>query len=189
MNTELAITNACGRVSVGARCIVEDGRRVWPIYLVAVAVMALAYTRLFVDHTPHIPLLFNWTPSLPYHVAWLNRGVTTLARGEFILYRFNGTAKNDYPGLADQPFFKIVAGLPGDKVVVRGRNVFINGEAVGYAKLNTFDGRPLEPIEAVVVPPGMLYVKGTSPDSFDSRYRSSGLVPISTVIGRVQPWF
>jgi conjugal transfer pilin signal peptidase TrbI len=40
-----------------------------------------------------------------------------------------------------------------------------------------------------VIPPGYYYVQGTSPDSFDSRYRESGLVRADQVIGKVIPLF
>jgi conjugal transfer pilin signal peptidase TrbI len=40
-----------------------------------------------------------------------------------------------------------------------------------------------------VIPPGSYYVQGSSPDSFDSRYRSSGLVRAEQVIGLVRPLF
>ncbi|MGZ7184199.1 S26 family signal peptidase, partial [Streptococcus pyogenes] len=79
------------------------------------------------------------------------------------------------PGLAGQPFFKIVRGLPGDMIGVAGREVRINGELVGIAKTHAFDRHPLEPITPGVIPAGRYYVQGLSPDSFDSRYRESGL--------------
>ncbi|HQR76548.1 MAG TPA: S26 family signal peptidase, partial [Burkholderiaceae bacterium] len=74
-----------------------------------------------------------------------------------------------------------------DVVTVRGREVFVNGEPVGLAKTHTFDRRPLEPIGPTVIPPGHLYVQGTSPDSFDSRYSMSGLVRVQDVKSRVIP--
>jgi hypothetical protein len=59
-------------------------------------------------------ILFNWTPSLPYRVAWLQHGPHPLQRGDFIVFSFAGEAQQRYPGLHGQPFFKIVRGLPGD---------------------------------------------------------------------------
>ena len=53
--------------------------------------------------------------------------------------------------------------------------------------INTFDRRPLDPIAPNVIPPGHVYVQGTSADSFDSRYRSSGLVSTTDVLARVRP--
>ena len=74
-------------------------------------------------------------------------------------------------------------------VTVDGREVRINGEPVGIAKTHAFDRKPLEPIASGVIPPGRFYVQGLSPDSFDSRYRQSGLVRAEQVIGVVDPIF
>ena len=168
-------------------------RRRWYLYLPVFGIWGFAYLRLFADPTPRVPVLFNWTGSLPCHVAWLQIGSDgrsrALQRGDYIVFAFDGEAQTTYPGLRRQPFFKIVRGLPGDRVTVTGRIVLVNGEAVGVAKTHTFDRRPLEPIAEVVIPPGHYYVQGTSPDSFDSRYRASGLVRADQVLGTVVPLF
>jgi len=164
-------------------------RRRWYLYLPVFGIWALAYMRLFFDATPHVPVLFNWTPSLPYKVALLHSSRYALHRGDFIVYAFAGDGARDYPGLAGQPFFKIVRGLPGDRISVDGREVRINGVPVGVAKTHAFDRRPLAPIAAGIIPPGCYYVQGLSPDSFDSRYRQSGLVRAEQVIGVVDPIF
>lgn len=164
-------------------------RQRWYLYLPVFAIWAFAYLRLFVDPTPRVPLLFNWTPSLPCHVAWLQYGHHSLQRGDYIVFAFDGEAQQHYTGLHGQPFFKVVRGLPGDTVTVNGRVVTVNGEVVGTAKTHTFDRRPLDPIAATVIPAGHYYVQGTSPDSFDSRYRSSGLVRADQVLGTVVPLF
>lgn len=164
-------------------------RRRWYLYLPVFAIWVFAYIRLFVDATPRLPVLFNWTPSLPYRVAWMERGPQFLRRGDFIVFAFDGAAQARYPGLHGQPFFKIVRGLPGDVVTVAGRRVAINGEEVGAAKERAYDQSPLAPIAPTVIPPGHYYVQGISPDSFDSRYRDSGLVRAEQVVGVVVPLF
>ena len=161
----------------------------WYLYLPACAVWGFAYTRLFIGPTPRVPVLFNWTPSLPYVVALVQYGAHPLQRGDYIVFAFAGEARVAYPGLDAQPFFKIVRGLPGDTVTVSGRTVAINGQVVGTAKTHAFDRRPLEPIAPTVIPPGHYYVQGTSADSFDSRYRASGLVRAEQVLGTVLPLF
>ena len=47
----------------------------------------------------------------------------------------------------------------------------------------------MAPIAATVIPLGHYYVQGTGPDSFDSRYRASGLVRADQVLGTVLPLF
>ena len=164
-------------------------RRRWYLSVPVVAVWGFAYARLFVDPTPRVPVLFNWTPSLPYRVALLQYGPHALQRGDYIVFAFAGDAQADYPGLRGQPFFKIVRGLPGDTVTVSDRTVTVNGQVVGTAKTHAFDRRPLDPIAPTVIPPGHYYVQGTSADSFDSRYRASGLVRAEQVLGTVVPLF
>ena len=127
--------------------------------------------------------------SLPSRVALLQYGPTALKRGDYVVFAFGGEAQTRYPGLRGQPFFKIVRGLPGDRITVEGRVVAINGEVVGQAKTHTHDRQALEPIPAAVIPAGHYYVQGTSPDSFDSRYRASGLVRADQVLGTVIPLF
>lgn len=181
-----------GRWERSIRCFGEFLRHMrqrWYLYLPVFGIWGLAYARLFVDPTPRVPVVFNWTPSLPYRVALVHPAPAALRRGDYIVFAFEGDAQTYYPGLRGQPFFKIVRGLPGDTVTVADRVVAINGEAVGRAKVRAYDHRALEPIQPTVIPPDHYYVQGTSPDSFDSRYRISGLVRAEQVIGVVQPLF
>lgn len=187
---------APGTLSIGWSCafahvraLLRHARRRWYLYLPVLAIWGLAYTRLFLDPTPRVPLLFNWTPSLPYRVALLQYGPHTLQRGDFIVFGFAGEAQSHYPGLRGQPFFKMVRGVPGDIVTVAGRQVAVNGQPVGLAKTEAYDHRPLAPIAPTVIPSGHYYVQGSHPDSFDSRYRESGLVRAEQVIGVVVPLF
>ena len=165
-------------------------RRHWLVTVPVLAIWACALARVLFDPTPHLPILVNWTRSLPYTVALLHYGhPPALQRGDFIVYAFAGDAQRRYPGLRAQPFFKQVKGLPGDRVTVTGRQVFVNGVPMGYAKPATFDRHPLTPITETVIPSGYYYVQGAHPDSFDSRYRESGLVSMHQVIGKVTPLF
>lgn len=151
--------------------------------LVLLLIWTLAAVRLFLDPRPQLPLLFNLTPSLPHHLVWLRRDGAALQRGDLLVYRFEGEAASDRPGLRGQPFFKVLRGLPGDVVTVSGQTVWLNGQPVGEAKTHAFDGQPLHPIPAGVIPAGHFYVQGTGPDSFDSRYQESGLVRAEQVLG------
>ncbi|MES2260954.1 MAG: conjugative transfer signal peptidase TraF [Pseudomonadota bacterium] len=168
----------------------RHARAYWGACACVLALWLLAFSRIFIDPAPHVPILFNWTPSLPYKVAVVRYGNWwPLHRGDFIIYAFDGQAQRIYPGLRAQPFFKQVIGLPGDRIAVVGNHVFVNEQDAGAAKPHTFDGHPLDPIEATVIPADHYYVHGTHPDSFDSRYRASGLVRADQVIGRVVPIF
>ncbi|MGJ9418688.1 conjugative transfer signal peptidase TraF [Massilia sp. CMS3.1] len=162
----------------------------WIAYVPVFIIWGLAFTRVFIDPTPHLPILFNWTPSLAYKVAVVRYGnLQPFKQGDYIIFAFDGDAQRIYPGLRAQTFFKKISGMPGDRITVVGRQVFVNGHGVGLAKANTFDGHPLAPIAEMVIPAGKFYVQGTSPDSFDSRYRASGLVRMDQVLGKVIPLF
>ena len=108
------------------------GRR-WYLYLPVFAIWAFAYTRLFIDPTPRVPVLFNWTGSLPYRVAWLQHGEHPLQRGEFVIFSFAGEARTAYPGLdgeepvgrrdialsgPTQPVVTPAGGTPGESLAV-----------------------------------------------------------------------
>jgi conjugal transfer pilin signal peptidase TrbI len=125
-------------------------------------------------------LLFNVSASLPYRVVWLDRASTPM-RGDLVVYRFDGDELMHVR--KGQRFFKRVVGMPGDPVSVEGRRVLVNGVDVGITKHYTRDGHRLEPIAAGVIPQGHYYVQGTHEMSFDSRYRASGLVHASQIIG------
>ena len=168
----------------------HDARAYWYLYTPLFLIWALAFSRVLIDPTPHLPILFNWTSSLPYTVAVMQYGTgQLLQRGDFIVYAFDGEAQRMYPGLRGQPLFKQIRGIPGDQVTVIGREVFVNGVSAGTAKPHTFDGHPLEPIAQTVIPAGFYYVEGTHPNSFDSRYSASGLVAARQIIGSVKPLF
>lgn len=169
--------------------LIQHWRQYPVVYSIVLFIWILAYWRLFIDATPHIPLLFNWTPSLPYRVAYVDYQASQFRRGDYIIYRFRGSAIQLYPGLQGQPFFKRISGLPGDYIAVRRRAVFVNDLPVGFAKRYTFDGHALDPIRNQIIPADHYYVQGSSPDSFDSRYLSSGLVDARQIAGRVIPLF
>ena len=172
----------------GARLLARDMRRHWLVFGAVGAVWVLALIRMFVHPLPVVPLLFNWTPSLPYKVAIADYRSGAVSRGDLVVYAFEGPAGEvAYPGLRHQALFKRVAGVEGDVVTVQGRDVFVNGAPVGRAKTHAFDRRELSPIAPTVIPAGHLYVQGTSADSFDSRYSLSGLVRVQDVKSRVIP--
>ena len=127
-------------------------------------------------------LWVNVTPSLPYRLVWLEYGAQP-QRGDLMVFRFSGEPLPGMGYVDGVPFFKRVAGLPGDRIEVEDRVVSVAGVRVGYAKPHTREGQRLDPIAAGVVPDGYLFGQADSDDSFDSRYAQSGLVPMTRVVG------
>lgn len=77
------------------------------------------------------------------------------------------------------------------KEVVRGF-VRSRGEPVHSTKtkprhLHNSQGQPLHPVENLTIYPGLVYVEGDDPRSFDSRYQEFGLVKVEHIIGRTFP--
>jgi conjugal transfer pilin signal peptidase TrbI len=174
----------------GVRLMRGDLRRRYIPFVLLAVIWLVASLRLFGNVITDLPLRFNWTPSLPYTLVWVERSSRPMSRGEFVIYRFVGPGGDGAQrGLKDQALFKQVAGLPGDVIAIIDRDVFVNCEHVGRAKVRTFDHKPLSPISGGTIPEGFVYVRGTSPDSFDSRYSAAGLVPVSAVLSRVKPLF
>lgn len=118
--------------------------------------------------------------------------------GQYILtskisYRLSSPKRGDVvvfvsPKNKDIDFIKRVVGLPGETVVVKQGQIFINNEALSehYAKTKTetFPGGFLQDETPVTIPQGFYFVLG------DNRARSSdsrefGFVPQSAIIGKV----
>lgn len=80
-------------------------------------------------------------------------------------------------------FIKFLGGIPGDQVAQESRNFYINGKFIGYAKEKAMNGDFLELSGAGKIPEGKYFVRGTHPDSFDSRYKDIGLIDEKSIIG------
>ena len=133
-------------------------------------------------------LYVNLTPSLPYRLVWLERGEMPKL-GELMVYRYAGEPLPSVGYIDGVLFFKRVAGVEGDLITVEDRTVRVADREIGYAKPRTRAGVPLEPIAPGVIPAGHVFAQSDSPDSFDSRYASSGLVPIGRIVGVAHPVF
>jgi signal peptidase I len=98
-------------------------------------------------------------------------------RGDVIVFIFPKDRSKD--------FIKRVIGLPGDKVEVKGREIYINDRSIEdpwgvYSMGSPSDSRNYGP---EVVPSGSLFVMGDNRDnSEDSRYW--GFVPLDDVLGK-----
>ncbi|VVP32040.1 S26 family signal peptidase [Pseudomonas fluorescens] len=81
---------------------------------------------------------------------------------------------------------KMIAGLPGDKLVVKGNIAYIGGRLIGELDLVDKLGKTPGDFDRVeVVPPGKVLVVGTEPRSYDGRYW--GFLDQKLIIGRVGP--
>ncbi len=110
-----------------------------------------------------------------------------------ITYKFREPNRGDVvvfhsPKNADIEFIKRIIGLPGDKIVIRNSEVYVNDTLIDEpyiaAKTPLRDGGYIKEDEPLIVPSGQIFVMGDNrPRSSDSR--EFGPVPISSVIGQV----
>lgn len=117
---------------------------------------------------------------LPYDVFLIDFKDQALSRGDFIAFHARGMAPYIPDGTV---IIKELAGVPGDRVVVDKGVVIVNdanrGELDLVEKLNA-SAEHYSRNETV--PDGKMWVMGTLPRSFDSRYW--GYVEPDQIIGR-----
>ena len=126
----------------------------------------------------------NATPSLP-HTFYLIHKNAKVERGDYVAFRWHGGGP--YP--AGVTFVKIIAGMSGDRVTETAREFLVNGTSVGTAKRLSRKGIPLELGSTGIIPSGQYYVKAPHPDSLDSRYRLTGWISQTQIIGRAYVLF
>ena len=108
-------------------------------------------------------------------------------------YLFHPPARGDVvvflaPPAANEPntdFVKRIIGIPGDVITMRGTTVILDGVALNETYISPqFQGVGGNPVQNMVVPPGMYFVMGDHrSNSFDSRFW--GFLPRKNIIGRV----
>lgn len=111
-----------------------------------------------------------------------------------IVYRFRAPERGEiviFKNPLDEskvPLIKRVIGLPGDKLEIRNRELFINGQKIdesGYVYYETFDERlgPRDNLGPITIPKSRYFMMGDNRDnSNDSRYW--GFVPEENLVGR-----
>lgn len=126
---------------------------------------------------------------LPYSVFVVDLKNRSIRRGDYLAF----VSRQMEPFYADgTPVVKLVAGVPGDHVQVNAAGVSVNGQQRGTL-LHLQDGEKLwrmgrrltDVARDEVIPPGRVWMMGTHPRSYDSRYW--GYISDEQVIGRAIP--
>jgi signal peptidase I len=91
------------------------------------------------------------------------------------------------PNEPDKDFIKRVIGVPGDKVMIKEGNVYLNGKLLDESKylkdeVETYGGSFLSEGVSVTVPQGYFFVLGDN-RSYSSDSREWGFVPKKNIIG------
>ncbi len=121
--------------------------------------------------------------NVPFLETRLIRTWGNIHRGDVIVFRFPGDRSKDY--------IKRVIGLPGDRVELRDKVIYINNEKwndpYGIYKGRLFGDDPEKTVNfgPYTVPAGFVFCMGDNRDrSYDSRYW--GPVPISDIKGQAE---
>lgn len=107
-------------------------------------------------------------------------------------YRFREPERGDVvvfkaPPTFDDEFIKRVIGLPGEKVMIKGRRVYVNGKFLKEDYIppttSTYAGKVAVEGKELVVPTGEYFVLGDNREhSLDSR--NLGMIPEDKITGR-----
>lgn len=168
----------------------------------ALLVRAFVLTAFHIPNSAMAPTLlpgdFILAYRLPFgvQVAGLHMGGRMPARGEVVVFRCPQNTKNHC--------VKRVMGLPGDRLQIVKKRLYINGNAAEYSaptrieggirfeeKFPQFQSTILlseepgrEDLAPVIVPPGHVYMLGDSRDEGEDS-RNWGPVPVSSLQARV----
>ena len=137
---------------------------IWPVVAVA---------------SPWYQLALRSDESLPDHRLFLIQKSREPKRGDLVAFVMaRAYADRVEPAGLARPYTRVgilwtkqVLGMPGDRVEVRGRQVLVNGEAVGESLERDRLGQAIQLAQfESPIPPGRYYVALPHPRSFDSRY-------------------
>lgn len=148
----------------------------WPIMLLALSIILFHY---------FFSIGINFSASAPerYFIFEKNFKYSDLKRDDYVRFSYN----KDIFFPRGTTFVKKVGGMEGDVVSYIGRDVYVNGRHIGFAKLFSGleqDGVPLSINKATKIPKDYYFLYNVSSDSFDSRYKYVGLVHKSLINGK-----
>lgn len=131
----------------------------------------------------------NYSESLPYRIVLVKKGrMPTKKDQAFVFYVRN----NPQLGVEKIKFIKLVGGLPGDKIEVKGgevyfdKEVFVDGRLIGVAKAYSKKKQQLHAITSdILIPAHKVFAYTPHKDSFDSRYQEIGLIDEKDIVGTV----
>ena len=176
--------------SAWVRFWADKGRRTFAGKTVAGTALAFSVFNPLLSMATHdvrIGIDMQEVRCLPWRVYLLKLGrPTEFTRGAYVAFKpRNGLMGPKFEG---RLVGKMIAGLPGDELVVSHDEAAVNGRPVGrLVLLPKLAAKPGSYDRRVTVPEGKILVLGTDPRSYDGRYW--GFLDQNDVIGSVRPLF
>lgn len=100
-----------------------------------------------------------------------------------IIFKIN----NLHTHYRDKTLIKRVLGFEGERVTVKDGYIYLNGENLGKIKSQSLAGNPLYSLikdqQTIIIPKNHYFVYSPHRDSYDSRYKSMGLISKKKVMG------
>jgi len=125
----------------------------------------------------------NVSESLPDRAFLVFKDITP-QRGDYVAIRDYTPTYRTYPHIV-----KRLVGVAGDHILHKEDGLYVEDTCVGRFLKQTHKGETLTPIFEQVIPEGFVFVMADHPDSFDSRYKEFGLVPVSSIYGKAIGFF
>ena len=126
-------------------------------------------------------LAVNLTESLPQKLFVIHKGPFKPQLGMLAAFPLPKRIADVHGYREGSVWVKRIAGLPGERITVNGRKVFVGGRPAGKAMMSATPVGPLDPAVEGTIPAGQVFLAGESGNSLDSRYRSFGLIPMRTL--------
>lgn len=154
------------------------------IYVVVISAMIVVIGLSMIAMSKWYELSINLTHSLPGHV-YLVKKDGQFQKQEIVAFKW----ERDFAYPKGTTFIKYLVGGPGDTVTTRGRNVYVNGSLIGYAKEAGITGVRLDVVQPTMLGSNQYFFYTTHKDSFDSRYIQFGFIGKEQIIGRAYELF
>lgn len=126
---------------------------------------------------------FNNSNSIEGKIFFVAKDSYPQVISDKIIFKVN----NIHTNYEDKIFIKKVIGFEGDTVSVRNNNIFLNEKYLGKIKSQSIKNNQLYPIiannQSLEIPKDQYFVYSSHIDSYDSRYKSTGLIKRSMIIG------
>ena len=130
-------------------------------------------------------LALNRTHSLPFKLFVIERGQKDVRVGDYVAFEPKASAVGGYR----LTFIKEVVCGPGQTLSRINRTFYCDGKELTTAKERALNGSPLEATAPQVLGEDQYFVRGTHPDSYDSRYEAFGIIDRCRFSGRAHPIF